>query len=106
MLGAMEGESYFWRPLTPAEIHHVLLRVPVSEGAPSAFSCGWRDCFLGAAMPGAPRRAARPAGGRWAKFQCSGEEIHPEPTREREKAPCIAMISSSLPLDPLSSPPR
>ena len=41
-----------------------------------------------------------------ARFQCSGEEIHPAATRERGKAPCIAMISSPLSLDPLSSPPR
>ena len=26
---------YFCAPSTPAKIHHVLLRVPVSEGAPS-----------------------------------------------------------------------
>ena len=93
---------YFCAPLTPAEIHDVLLRVPVSECAPSALGRQWRAFLFGQrcrARRVVPRARQENDG---ATFQRSGEGIATAPTRGREKAPCIAMCSSPLPLDPLS----
>src|SRR5262249_31308877 len=88
------GRYVFLKGMSPADIHSVLLRVPVSEGAPSERGRQRRAVLLGGA-------AGQESDGPTFRYSC--EEVDTVQTRGRDRT-VHCDVSSPSPWTPTLSP--